>query len=266
MQLVFVVVFGGLFIINLEKIGLGDAKYINHDPLTGRLPIIDCNNVVGAESLICLFNISTSKGETPLLGTAAKRIFGLGPIIGVAQSLNQDFIGTVITLLKACLILYVLLQFMKSIDKVIFEITGTGAFEGGNVDFKQTMKNLKGKLEIGARIARYSGITALNKVKQGGKFLDNKRKELRDLHQGKNKKNNQDDQNDKGSTTGSDSLKGAESDTSSRGGGTDGAEVETMGEIASESAGNSDEPVIITAGGPDEDVSGSESASEYGDD
>lgn len=260
LQLVFIVVFSGLFIINLEKIGLGDAKYINHDPLTGRLPVIDCDNVDGT-SLICLFNVSTSKGEIPLLGKTVKKILGLGPIISVAKSLNQDFVGTVITLLKACLILYVLLQFMKGIDKIIFEITGTGAFEGGKIDFKEKMKDLRGKLKTGARIIRYSGIAAINKAKEGKKFVEDRAKILRDLHQGKDKKNNEDDYTSekdsktKVSGSGVDSLNSKEQLV---GGGQIGI---TTKPVKEEPVAKKEQTGIIG-----EDTFGSDSSSEYSDD
>lgn len=220
LQLVFVVVFGGLFIINLEKIGLGDAKYINHDPLTGRLPVIDCDDVDGT-SLICLFNISTDKGETPLLGTPVKKILGLGPVIGVIKSLNQDFVGTVITLLKSCLILYVLLQFMKSMDKIILEITGTVAFDGGHFgdDRKSFIENLKKPIEnvkTGARIARYTGNAPIDKVKGVNSFVKDKMKTLRDLHgSGGDKKDDKFDKSGKDNGSGTIGLQQQKGDRGS---------------------------------------------------
>lgn len=169
LQVVFVVVFAGLVIGNLENLGLGDAKYINHDPATGRLPVIDCPN--SNTSLLCIFNVNISKGEEPLFGNKAYKFLGLGPIVAVSKSINNDFIGTVITLIKACLVLYVLLQFLKKIPNFALDLAGvkslidtSSKLEPGNM-----MKEVVGKTDIAMKAMKYGGRTLGSGIKRVGK-------------------------------------------------------------------------------------------------
>lgn len=174
LQLIFVVIFAGFVITTLDKIALGNNKYINHDPVTGRLPIVNCNETGKLDSLICLFDISLDKSQIPAFGNTLKKIFGIGPMVGSNDVLSKNFIQTVILLLKSCLVLYVLLQFMKKMNKVISEITGTGALEGGNIGIKETLAKVKEGLDTGARVARYSAITAKNTTKRAAVGLKDK--------------------------------------------------------------------------------------------
>lgn len=177
LQFIFIIIFAGFFIGNMEKLGLGDAKYINHDPATGRLPTLDCSD--SDLSLLCIFKVDTTKGELPLLGTKVYKYLGLGPLVSISSSLNNDFVGTVVILLKTCLILYVLLEFLKKLPNLAIDLTGGSKFEGGNIGITESIKEVSNKAQITSRVAKYSGIaggkgavnTASNIVKKGRKLF-----------------------------------------------------------------------------------------------
>ncbi|MDD2839958.1 MAG: glycine-rich protein [Rickettsiales bacterium] len=192
LQVAFVVIFAGLVIGNLENLGLGDAKYINHDPATGRLPVLDCSN--SDTSLLCIFNVNISKGEQPAFGIKLYKFLGLGPLVGVAKSINSNFIGTVITLIKACLILYVLLQFLKKIPNFALDLANVKALLDTNSKLEpgNMMKELKNKSEIALKAMKYGGMTAAGGIKKGLGKANETRKEfggaVKELKDSKKKK------------------------------------------------------------------------------
>lgn len=181
LQVVFVVVFAGLVIGNLENLGLGDAKYINHDPATGRLPVLDCSS--SDTSLLCIFNVNISKGEQPMLGTKIYKFLGLGPVVAVAKSINNDFIGTVIMLIKACLILYVLLEFLKKIPDFALDLAGVKSLMSANSKLEpgNMMKELVGKTDIAMKAMKYGGRTLAGGIKKGASSAKKNAGELRSV-------------------------------------------------------------------------------------
>lgn len=181
LQVVFIVIFAGLVIGNMEKLGLGDAKYIGHDPATGRLPRLDCSS--SDISLLCIFNVNTSKGEQPAFGTKIYKFFGIGPLVAVGKSINNNFVGTVITLIKACLILYVLLQFLKKIPDFALDLAGVKTLLDPNSKLEpgNMMKELKDKTEIAMKAMKYSGISMGKGIKKGATKLGEVRREFKEL-------------------------------------------------------------------------------------
>ena len=169
LQFMFVIIYAGFLIGNLDNFAMGSAKYVGHDPTTGRLPSIECSGAT--DSILCLFAPNTSKGDTYLMGEKVGKILGLGPIISVANALVQDFTGTVFTLLKFCLIMYVLMEFLKKMPDFVAKLTNGTALNGKNISLTETMKGVKDGVETVKRGAMGILKGAGNKVSSAGSFL-----------------------------------------------------------------------------------------------
>lgn len=180
LQFVFVVIFVGFLIGNLDKFAIGSARWVGHDRTTGRLPTLVCGDA--SDSIVCIFKVNTNKGTKPMLGEKIGKFLGIGPVVSLVQSISRDFAGTVMTLLKFCLIIYVLLEFLKKIPGVAAELTNGTALDGGQLDVKEIMGKIKDTTETvtrGATGALKKGAKSLGDLKKNVGDTKNKIKEAR---------------------------------------------------------------------------------------
>jgi len=172
LQFVFVVIFAGFLIGNLDRFAIGSARWVAHDPTTGRLPTLICGDAT--DSVVCIFKVNTNKGTKPMLGEKIGKFLGIGPEISLIDSISRDFVGTVTTLLKFCLITYVLLEFLKQLPTLIGRMTNGLPLDGGQLEVKDIMDNIKTTTE---NITR----GATGALKKGFKSLGSLKDKVRDL-------------------------------------------------------------------------------------
>ena len=171
LQLIFVIIFAGFAIGNLDKLSIGSAKFINHDQYTGRMPLMVCDGAT--DSVMCIFKVDDSKGTEPLFGQKVAKFLGLGPEVSVVTSITNDFSGTVMTLLKFCLIMFVLLKFLDKMPSVAADLTGGKALTGGTLDVMDTMKNVTDKTNTITRGAKFGLKKAAGGIASKFKKKDN---------------------------------------------------------------------------------------------
>ena len=116
LQLIVVLIFAGLFVGTIDRIGLGGAKYINHDSETGRNPQLICPTNAST-SVLCIF--SPDAAGLSKTSTFTQKIFqllGLGNVTYTIESIKGNgFYNTLFTLINFVI---VLILFYNLLDKV----------------------------------------------------------------------------------------------------------------------------------------------------
>ena len=187
LQFVFVIIFTGFLIGNLDKFAIGSARWVGHDRTTGRLPTLVCGDAT--DSVVCIFKVNTNKGTKPMLGEKIGKFLGIGPVVSLVDSISRDFSGTVMTLLKFCLIIYVFMEFLKKIPGVAEELVGGKALDTNQASVGQIMNKIKDTTDTitrGAKGAIKKGAKSVgglaSKVKSKKQEADETRKDGREIN------------------------------------------------------------------------------------
>ena len=124
LQLIVVLIFTGLFVGTIDRIGLGGAKYINHDSETGRNPQLICPTNAST-SVLCIF--SPDAAGLSKTSTFTQKIFqllGLGNVTYTIESINGNgFYNTLFTLINFVIVLILFYNLLDKITEIAEKMT-----------------------------------------------------------------------------------------------------------------------------------------------
>ncbi|MDR2527342.1 MAG: hypothetical protein LBC92_05725 [Rickettsiales bacterium] len=155
-QLIFSIVFSAVFIIFIDKYGVGkDVTFYNHGRLTGRLPNINCNG--SSTSLTCIFKFDQNAESRPAFGAVVTRMLGIGPFVTVASSIISDFSGAVNSMITFVILVILFQKFLYQIPNLAKTLTeGALALEGRKIDTAYVLGKIKGGVEGAGKFAYYA--------------------------------------------------------------------------------------------------------------
>ncbi len=166
LQLVVILIFTGFFIGTIDRVGLGGAEYINHNPETGRNPELHCPTDAGT-SILCLFTPTMlSQSETDSSFTAFNKellgILGLGNMYYLAGNIgNNGFTNFFLSMLSFVIVLYVFYNFLSKIPDISEKMANSPSTLRSNVGVFNSMTTA------------YKGMNATNNIIQGGRMMSN---------------------------------------------------------------------------------------------
>ena len=166
LQLVVILIFTGFFIGTIDRVGLGGAEYINHNPETGRNPELHCPTDAGT-SILCLFTPTMlSQSEKDSSSTAFNKdlleILGLGNMYYLAGNIgNNGFTNFFLSMLSFVIVLYVFYNFLSKIPDISEKMANSPSTLRSNVGVFNSMATA------------YKGMNATNNIIQGGRMMSN---------------------------------------------------------------------------------------------
>lgn len=166
LQLVVILIFAGLFIGTIDRVGLGGAEYINHNPETGRNPELHCPTDAGT-SILCLFAPTMlSQSETDSSSTAFNKellgILGLGNLYYLAGNIgNNGFTNFFLSILSFVIVLAVFYNLLDKIPDIAEKIA----------DSPSTLSSKVGVFN--SALTAYKGMNTASDIIYGGRMMSN---------------------------------------------------------------------------------------------
>lgn len=172
-QMIFLMGFIGFALLTIDNIVLGDGKYYNHDPYTGRLPLVTCSDE-GGLSLLCFIANNPNKpadGEMSF-GEDILNFLGLGPLIYSVKSIfNVGPIAIFNYLLSVLIVIYIMVKILDEIPTFTKRIFSAPDEAEGNMKFGQSHNILKDRGRDVANFTRGAHLIAVKNTMKAGRKL-----------------------------------------------------------------------------------------------
>ena len=166
LQLVVILIFAGFFIGTIDRVGLGGAEYINHNPETGRNPELHCPTDAGT-SVLCLFaptmlSHSETDNLSQTIGKEILGVLGFGNLYYLTENIgNNGFANFFLSILSFVIVLAVFYNFLSKIPDIAEKIADSPSTLGSKVGVFNSMSTA------------YKGMNATNNIIQGGRMMSN---------------------------------------------------------------------------------------------
>lgn len=166
LQLVVILIFAGLFIGTIDRVGLGGAEYINHNPETGRNPELHCPTDAST-SVLCLFAptmLSHSKTDnlSQTIGKEILGILGLGNMYYLIGNIgNNGFANFFLSILSFVIVLAVFYNLLDKIPDIAEKIA----------DSPSTLSSKVGVFN--SALTAYKGMNTASDIIYGGRMMSN---------------------------------------------------------------------------------------------
>lgn len=180
-QMILLMGFVGFALMTIDDITLGDARYYNHDPYTGRLPSLECDNETAGLSLLCFIstNPNTASNGEKSFGEEILNFFGLGPLLySINSILNVGILNIMSYLGGVFVTVYIMVKILDQIPGFTKRIFSAPDDVEGNMGYGVARDKLKSAGKNVGNFASGARLVAFNQSKKIGRATMDKLKNL----------------------------------------------------------------------------------------
>lgn len=169
-QMLFLMGFIGFALLTIDDVTLGDGRYYNHDPYTGRSPSVTCGE--DGLSLLCFIanNPNQSTDGEQAFGEEILNFLGLGPLLYSVKSIFRVGVFAIMSyLLGVLIVIYIMVKILDQIPTFTKRIFSAPDEVGGNMSFKGARSVVKNRGRDVANFTRGAHLIAVKTSKKIGR-------------------------------------------------------------------------------------------------
>ncbi len=170
-QMILLMGFIGFALLTIDDVVLGDGRYYGHDPYTGRLPSVTCDDN-GLSFLCFIANNPNSPAEgEKAFGEKILNFFGLDALFYSVSHIYKNPLAIFSYLCGVLVVIYMMVKVLDEIPNFSKRIFSAPDDAEGNMSFGGTGEKFRNRIKDVAKIAKGTEKVAVNAGKKFGRYV-----------------------------------------------------------------------------------------------